>query len=752
MSTFNPRPKQAEVLDYRGGTMGVAAVPGSGKTWTLSVLASNLIADGFLEQDQEVLVVTLVNSAVNNFSKRIGEFIAQRGLLPQVGYRVRTLHGLAHDIVRERPGLVGLADDFQIIDERAAESIRKEVSITWLKGNPFALDGFLSEALDGNEKKADWIKREKLPELISEISLAFIRYAKDRQLTPATLKDKLERLQAPLPLAEMGSQIYQEYQHALGYRGAVDFDDLIRLALQALTVDDGYLNRLRERWPYILEDEAQDSSMLQENILRTLAGPEGNWVRVGDPNQAIFETFTTADPAHLRQFIASEARYPRELPNSGRSSQSIIDLANYLIDWTMTEHPKQEASDALAPPYILATPPGDPQPNPENHPEQIKLIERDFSPDGELEAVADSVTAWLEENPDKTVAVLVPRNVRGFQLVDRLKARGVEAVDSLLRSSSSTRLAAGAIANLLQYLSDPKSAKRLAKVYQVWRREDREDELLSARLKFVSDLIKKLAHVEDYLWPRPGGDWLDQLLREEVAEEIIEHLDQFRVIVRRWQGAVLLPIDQMVLTFAQDLFDNTAELATAHKLALLLAGASRDHADWRLPEMTEELAVIAKNERRFLGFSDDDFGFDPDNYKGRVVVSTMHKAKGLEWDRVYLMSASAYDFPSGQEYDSYISEKWFIRDNLNLQAEALAQLDAVLGIGPKDGYHAGKASERSRIDYVRERLRLLFVGITRAKQELVITWNTGKRGNNKPALPFIALQVFSKEHGYGDPE
>ena len=43
--------------------------------------------------------------------------------------------------------------------------------------------------------------------------------------------------------------------------------------------------------------------------------------------------------------------------------------------------------------------------------------------------------------------------------------------------------------------------------------------------------------------------------------------------------------------------------------------------------------MIAKNERRFLGFSDDDLGFDPEQYKGKVVVSTMHKAKGLEWDQ-----------------------------------------------------------------------------------------------------------------------
>jgi DNA helicase-2/ATP-dependent DNA helicase PcrA len=82
----------------------------------------------------------------------------------------------------------------------------------------------------------------------------------------------------------------------LNFRGAVDFDDLIRLALRCLQTDPEYLARLQYRWPYILEDEAQDSSHMQEMILRLLSSRSGNWVRVGDPNQAIYETFTTADP------------------------------------------------------------------------------------------------------------------------------------------------------------------------------------------------------------------------------------------------------------------------------------------------------------------------------------------------------------------------------------------------------------------------------------------------------------------------
>jgi len=166
------------------------------------------------------------------------------------------------------------------------------------------------------------------------------------------------------------------------------------------------------------------------------------------------------------------------------------------------------------------------------------------------------------------------------------------------------------------------------------------------------------------------------------------------------------------------------------------------HLDWRLPEFTEELAVIARNERRFLGFSEDDTGFDPEKHKGQVVVSTMHKAKGLEWDRVYLMSANNYDFPAGIPGDNYISEPWFLRDNLNLEAEALAQLQVALSSDEYSWYQEGEASTQARLDYVSERLRLLYVAVTRAKRELFITWNSGRNGEQLPAQSFLALQGY----------
>jgi DNA helicase-2/ATP-dependent DNA helicase PcrA len=348
--------------------------------------------------------------------------------------------------------------------------------------------------------------------------------------------------------------------------------------------------------------------------------------------------------------------------------------------------------------------------------------------------------------------VLAPRNQRGFELVDALRAREIEAVDSLLRSTLTTRQAAGALANVLLYLADPTAAPKLARVYEVWRRDLREDKEAWAEAQEVSKLLRRIDRVEDFVWPRAGRDWLGEA---EPGDDLRAHLEDFRALVQRWQGAVSLPIDQAVLTLAQDLFSEPGDLALAHKLAVSLEQVAQQKPEWRLPELANELTTIARNERRFLGFSEEDSGFDPDKYRGQVVVATMHKAKGLEWDRVYLMSVNSYDFPSGQPYDQYIAEKWFIHQSrqvqtggpLNLQAEALRQLELLAEeADPAACYVEGEASQQARLDYVRERLRLLFVGITRAKKELVITWNTGRPSSNRAeltqALPFVALQAY----------
>ena len=736
---FVPRPQQREVLNYRGGWMGVSAVPGSGKTLVLSHLGAELLSAGLMRPGQEILVVTLLNSAVENLTARLAAILEAGGLSPNQGYRVRTLHGLAHDILRERPGLAGLAEDFEIVDERISGEILEEVTQAWLDKNPTALEAFLDPDLRPERLKR--VRAEQAPDLVNDLASRFIRSAKDVQLSPGELRQRLDTLPVRQPLAEMGWAIYDQYQRALGARGAIDFDDLIRFSLQVLSADPAYLERLRRRWPYILEDEAQDSSHLQEIILRTLSGPGGNWVRVGDPNQSVFETFTTASQAYLRSFMEAEGVLARFLPNTGRFTLSIMRLANRLIEWVSQEHPNVDLRGALASPFIQPVPSNDQQQNPPDRPEAVRFVARRLNPGEEIRFVAESLARWLPEHPDKTVAVLVPRNQRGFDLVNELERRKIEHVD-FLRSTSLTRLAAGSLGNVVNYLADPQSPRKLATAYRVWRRDDRDEATSQPRYLRVAELLRKCRHVEDYLWPRPERDWLEELRGDNLEDEVVQELVEFREIARRWQGSALLPIDQIILTLAQDLFTEPTDLAIAHKLAVTLRRLSESHQEWRLPELTEELAVVARNERRFLGFSQDDTGFEPERHKGKVVVATMHKAKGLEWDRVYLMSINNYDFPAGLAYDRYISEPWYLRQSLNLEAETLAQLDAAFSSDPYTWYAEGEATQKARLDYVAERLRLLYVGITRAKRELIITWNTGRRGDLQPAIAFVELQNF----------
>jgi DNA helicase II / ATP-dependent DNA helicase PcrA len=762
ITNFIPRPSQEKILAYHGGKLGIAAVPGAGKTFTLSALAAKLIADGRVGSDQEILVVTLVNSAVDNFAQRIGSFVQQQGLIPHLGYRVRTLHGLAHDIVREKPGRVGLEERFSIIDEREADFIRREAVNAWLASHPDSLDGILDPAMD--QSKRDWLRRKHLPEMLQSLSLAFIRSAKDHRLTPEGLRERLESAPGPLLLAEMGLEIYADYQRAITYRGAVDFDDLIRLALDLLESDDDFLERLHYRFPFILEDEAQDSSELQEAILGKLAGEDGNWVRVGDPNQAIFETFTTASPELLRRFIQANPHV--DMDESGRSQPAIISLANQLIDWVMSEHPDTEVRSALAKPYIQPAPADDPQQNPPEDDAGIHFVERPYTPEEEIEAVVSSLEKWLPDHKASTIAVLVPRNTRGVEVISALKSKNIDYLE-FLASTTNTRAAAGSLNYLLSYLADPQSSAKLSMAYQVWRRDWREDGEHIELYENIARLIRKIRNVEDFIAPLPfltltslkakGGNLEEMGARnnsvaafgDELSEPVLHELTEFRFNVNRWLNAVLLPIDQLVLTLGHDVFTEPADLALAHKLALVLKQVAIDHRDWRLTELAAELAVIAKNERRFIGFSSDDSGFDPERHKGKVVVTTMHKAKGLEWDRVYLMSVNNYDFPSNQPNDHYISEKWFVRGNLNSEAEALAQLEAALTSNEYAWYTEGVATLEARVDYVKERLRLFYVGITRAKRDLIVTWNTGRQANATPALPYTALQAWWKSRSAG---
>lgn len=735
---FNPRPHQAEVLRYRSGKMGVSAVPGSGKTHTLSYLAATLIKENCIRDDQEILIVTLVNSAVDNFSSRISSFVNEAGLLKNMGYRVRTLHGLAHDIVKERPEKAGVSEHFTIVDEGESFHMVEEICSAYLREHSTLWQDYISPDIDFVNNS---YYNKQWNNLLVKINVDFITQAKDLQQEPSQIRELLQKSKLQDPLMDMAVEVYTQYQRGLRFRSAVDFSDLIRLAYRVLKTDPEYLERLRYRWPYILEDEAQDSSELQEKILFLLTGQNGNWVRVGDPNQAIYETFTTASPRFLKQFLRTPGVQSLSLPNSGRSNYSIINLANSLIRWTNESAPLDSLREALTPPFIEPAPPGDPQPNPPDNPNAIYIRKMKYKPDQEIAQVVKSIQSWLPQHPDKSVAVLCPIGDYGEKVVEALHNARINVVE-LLKSSQTTRKTARVLEKILLSLADPSSSVKCSMAFHEIYDVDSSQPEEKATVELLTSNLRRMTRLEDFFYPLDPESW-----KENLGSVLTTHafalLEDFRTRMKRWHNASILPIDQLILTLAQDLFTDAADLAISHKLALLLEFSAANHPDYQLLDFAQNLKEIASNERKFLGFSEEDSGFDPDQHKGEVFVSTYHKAKGLEWDRVYLLSVNNYDFPSAEMDDEYVGEKWFIRGKLNLEEELLCRLKALVNNDPVTLYQEpGIATHKAREEYAAERYRLLFVGITRARENLSITWNTGKYEKCRMALPLVALHAI----------
>ena len=156
--------------------------------------------------------------------------------------------------------------------------------------------------------------------------------------------------------------------------------------------------------------------------------------------------------------------------------------------------------DALTVPFIRPTSENDPQPNPQNNPQGIKLIGKNYTPDEEVEAVVKSIDRWLPEHPEATVAVLVLRNQRGVEVITALKHRNIDFVE-LLGSTSSTRDNAERLGDVVGAMADPQSAARLAKAYLSWQR-NQEEESNTDFQRQIAELIRKCSQVESFVSPR----------------------------------------------------------------------------------------------------------------------------------------------------------------------------------------------------------------------------------------------------------
>ena len=747
---FTPREEQQQVLSYTGGTMGISAVPGSGKTFTLSALAADLVEklvrdSAGQEPDQEILIVTFSNAAALNFSARIAAFLAERGLLPGIGYKVCTLHSMALDIVRGHTQQLGIQEDFTVLDEVGSDVLlRRAVDLWYSMDERETFDRVVNPNL--KPELQDEKYREKWHDDVVDIVRNIISQAKDYHITPEELRKNLAFTDDRFirPLLDMVCDIYGYYQTQLRNYPAMDFADLMFNAYKLLATDPGYLAHLQHRWPFILEDEAQDSSMIQEEVLRMLTAKSGNWVRVGDPNQAINETFTTASPEFLKKFTKT-AQFPVELRTAGRSQRSILAQANRLIQYVEQAHPNPNCRDGLTKPYICLTRPNDRQGNPPDDPTRIVYDPVLYSTREEVDVISRLAVKHAQEHPNETIAILAPSNEYGKEFVNRLEDFPIEVVE-VLKSTKKARASADVLAAVLEWLSVPLNRKHALTLFHILynEREKGEFYLTEEDQETASGIIENLEHPEDFFYPVSEDALREMVTGWKLNEILTQTMFRFRYFLKRWLDARFLPIDQLILLIGQDIFETSEDLCCAGQIGILLSQVVRMNPELNLSSMAAEIRKIASNANLYPGLHGSDSQFDPNDYPGKIVVTTYHKAKGLEWDQVFLTSCNNYDFPDGSEaqYTNRRYKPRYVRDDLDLQAEILQALKVIsfpeLGLR----YRKGEGSRTAWLDSVKERLRLLYVGITRAKKGLYISFNSGRYGKTTEANVVMKLRMM----------
>lgn len=722
----------------------MAAVPGSGKTHTLAALVVELLRTGAVTPDTEILIVTFTNSAVDNIRARVRRLLAESGL-PDGGYRVFTLHGLASSILRERPDLAGVAGDYGIDAEISGSASMHEAARWYIQENIMHWRSFVQDLSPAQFAKIEDSWRDQT----TSVGQAVTSLAKNLRLRADELQARL-RDADPLgqlsPFLYIGAEIYTRYERILRAGGRLDFDDLIWGAIRALEGDPAFRARLGARYAYVLEDEAQDSTPLQETILTLLTSGHGNWVRVGDPNQAIMTTFTSSNVRFFREFLTRADVLRLPLSVSGRSAPSIVDLANRLVRWTTEQHPDRDVrARALSAEVLIApSPPGDFQPNPPDDAAGNIWVREYADEDEEITKTAHNAARYVRADRGRTCCILVPTNRIGESVVKALaslQAPGETLFQDQLSNKQPVRSVARLFADVAGFCARPTQPTLLADVYKsLYEHGGAEARLIGegmppggSRSGDLLPLLKSVA-VERLLFPRPGeSPPLAEKVRVTVEQQRV--LDKLGAVCARWLRASLLPIDQFLLTVAQDAFTDESDLALAHSLAVAMRRAASQNPAAAMEDFAQQLRDIAENRQKFLSSMLFDPPFEP--LPGVITVTTLHKAKGLEWDGVHIVGVNDVEYPDDVD-GAFKGAAWYL-GNREPVLEARTQLQA-LADATLRSIDADASLRDAHIEYICERMRLLYVGVTRARRRLVLAWSR-RSANGKGRERSLAAAV-----------
>lgn len=625
---ITPRDDQKPVLDYKKGSMAISAVPGAGKTTILLALIIKLIERGVIPTN--IFVLTYMDSAARNFRERIKNMCPNTTLLPNIS----TIHGLALKIIKENSNFerLNLSADFDICDDTQRMRIIKGITGKFTK------------------TEADEFDRA-----ISVLKL------QEGDISKPSSDKKIEKFKT----------FFKEYQAQLREANLIDYDDILIMSVKLLENNPDILEYYQNICEYIIEDEAQDSSGVQQRLIGLLSGKHKNLIRCGDINQAITTTFSNADVEGFRRFIA-EADTTVEMNHSQRCTQDVMTLANNLVNF---------GNEILPKAFFTSYMQGVTGKNPVSENAIFsRVFENAFA---ERNFVLKEIKNILTRNKNATIGILLRNNYQVASWAGFINDAGLK---SITRSESLGQKGVfNTIFSILKFIQNPFDNEVIVSTYETL-----------ADLGFYKQRLQLEIRASEKPFIEKDGDDIESAA-----------LAQFLWDMQYWLNSSTLPLEELVIRIGLFYYTSDIEKSNVYLIAILV---KRLNASGKFDLTLQRLEELAKKPTLsgFKFFSEEE---DKDAMRGKVQIMTLHKSKGDEFEYVFLPE---------------MAEKNLSIDVSKAKTKASTIfMEEVRAFNPS---YKSKSELELREFNSEESLRLLYVAITRAQLKLYITTSAKAKG------------------------
>jgi DNA helicase-2/ATP-dependent DNA helicase PcrA len=582
---------QRAAVTHTGSPLLIVAGAGSGKTRVLTHRIAYLLATRKAHPGQ-IIAITFTNKAAGEMKERVAALVGNRARLMWVS----TFHSACVRILRAEHQHAGLKSTFSIYD---ADDSRRLMTM-------------VARELDLDPK------RYPARTLAAQVS-----NLKNELIDPETYTAR-----ARGPVERAVAEAYTLYQRRLGEAQALDFDDLIMTTVHLLQAFPEVAEKYRQRFTHVLVDEYQDTNHAQYTLVKELVGDTGELCVVGDADQSIY----AFRGATIRNILEFERDFPNSstilLEQNYRSTQTILNAANSVIDRNTERKPKRLWSDAGAGERIVGYVADTEHAEADWVGREIKrLCDADLARPGDV-AVFYRTNAQSRVFEEVFIRTGLPyKVVGGVRFYERKEVRDALAYLRAVANPDDT-------VNLRRVLNTPRRG--------IGDRAEACVEALSTRDRIpFSDALRRAADAPGISTRSANAiadfvalmDGLRELAETALPEEVLEAALQRSSYLTELEDS-LDPQDAGRVENLQELVSVAREYS---ERTLATAAATEDEETVPTVQgFLEQVSLVADA---------DQVPSDDPEHQGVVTLMTLHTAKGLEFPVVFLTGLEDGVFP-----------------------------------------------------------------------------------------------------------